>query len=462
MVHSLRGRLLLITALMVFATAAVVVFVAGRTTTIVVRRLVERRVAQQHQRVERLLSEYYAEHGGWAGVEGTLAQMEHLGGERIVLVGPGGDVVADSLGEVAGPWADAEPAPPARTILAEGRVVGLVYSLPGSRTLLEELRLPYLISPALPLGALGAAVAAILLTVALSRRILGPVESLTGAVRRMESGDLTQRVGVESSDEVGTLARAFNAMADSLERQEEMRRHMVSDIAHELRSPLTNIQGYLEAAQDGLVALDMDLVASLHEEATLLGRLVRDLQDLALAEAGQLSLHREPVPLAELVDDALAMAQPHALARGVLLESHVPNGLPPLYADAQRVAQVLRNLLNNAVSATGEGDTVGVHARREGDIVHVTVRDTGCGIAPDDLPHVFDRFFRVDRARTRGTGGSGLGLAIAKQWVEAQGGRVWAESTAGTGSAFRFTVPLCDAMPGTGAPLPSRGTDDPA
>jgi signal transduction histidine kinase len=339
------------------------------------------------------------------------------------------------------------------------------------------------VNRSLLLAAGAAGLVALLLTAVLSRRILGPVEALTVAARKMEKGDLSQRVTVRSQDEIGELARAFNAMADGLARIEQLRRHMVTDVAHELRTPLTNIRGYLEALRDGVARPDTALIDSLHEEALLLNHLVDDLQDLALAEAGQLRLARRPVALAPLVDAAVSALRPALADKDMAITVDMPADLPCADADAARVGQVLRNLLNNAITHTPAGGSIGVEATtddrpptteerglkiedsnggaaemlssilyplssepssiigRRSSVV-VRVRDSGPGIAPEHLPHLFERFYRADPARARATGGAGLGLTIVKQLVEAHGGHVWAESAPGQGATFVFTLPV--------------------
>jgi signal transduction histidine kinase len=312
-----------------------------------------------------------------------------------------------------------------------------------------------------------AGLVALALTAALSRGILGPIEALTAAARAMEQGDLSQRVRVRSRDELGVLAHAFNAMADGLARIEQLRRQLVTDVAHELRTPLTNIRGYLEALRDGVAAPTPELIGSLHDEALLLNRLVNDLQDLALAEAGQLRLDRRPVALAPLVEQAVGALGPALAEKQLAIGTELPPDLPEVYADAERVGQVLRNLLANAITHTPMGGAITVRAsvesggsrREEGggrredsatpsSILHpqpfilVQVADTGPGIAPEQLGLVFERFFRADRSRARATGGAGLGLAIVRQLVEAHGGQAWAESAPGQGATLLFTLPF--------------------
>jgi len=244
-------------------------------------------------------------------------------------------------------------------------------------------------------------------------------------------------------------------MAASLAKTEEQRKRLFSDIAHELKTPIAVIQGNVEAIMDGVVDATPERMASLREETLLLSRLVTDLRDLSLAEAGQLKLHPEPADLGELVKSAVAGVQARAEDRGVRVEASIAGGLPPVLVDPDRVGQVLRNLVANALRYTPQGGVVQVSARPDveagssanaGSFAWVSVADTGSGIPPEDLPHIFDRFYRVDRSRTRASGGTGLGLAVVKQLVESQGGRVWAESELGRGTAFHFTLPT--ATPG--------------
>jgi signal transduction histidine kinase len=258
----------------------------------------------------------------------------------------------------------------------------------------------------------------------------------------MEAGDLTQRVEITSRDEIGDLARAFNRMADGLARLEESRRQMVTDVAHELRTPLTNIRGYLEALRDGVVEPDRRITDSLYEEAMLLTHLVDDLQALSLAEAGQLRLQRQPVALADVVERAVGAFGSRAQAEGVPLQVDLPDDLPLVDVDPQRIGQVLRNLLDNGLTHTPPGGQISVTVCVRASWIEVRVSDTGSGIAAEDLPHVFERFYRADRSRSRATGGAGLGLAIAKQLVEAHGGRIEVESQVGHGTQFTFTLPV--------------------
>jgi len=263
--------------------------------------------------------------------------------------------------------------------------------------------------------------------------LTAPVRQLTAAAEAIAAGDLSQRVSVRSGDELGELAGAFNIMTENLATSEAQRRQMVADVAHELRTPLSVLQANLEAMQDGVLPVDAAQLASLHEETTLLARLVADLRLLSLAEAGQLKLELREADLRELIGRAAERLQPAAEAKAVALEIDTAPDLPKVRVDADRFTQMIGNLVDNALRYTPGGGRITLTAGWGGVSAPprrptVTVIDTGSGILPDDLPHVFDRFYRGDKSRTRASGGSGLGLAIVKQLAEAHGGRVWAES----------------------------------
>jgi two-component system OmpR family sensor kinase/two-component system sensor histidine kinase BaeS len=300
------------------------------------------------------------------------------------------------------------------------------------------------------LASAAAGVVALLAGVALFRQIVAPVRQVTAAAQAMTAGKLDQRVAVRSRDEIGQLAGAFNQMADALVQQQQLRRNLIADVAHELRTPLSVIQGNLEAMLDGVLPLGVDEIASLHEETMLLTRLVNDLRLLSLAEAGQLTLARQTVAIDELLYRAVAPLQPQADMSEITLAVQAAPALGPVAVDADRVVQVLSNLLQNALRYTGAHGTICVSAAAAANAagepeVLITVADSGSGIDASDLPHVFDRFYRGDKSRSRTSGGTGIGLALAKQLVEAHGGRIWVESTLGRGSTFRFTLPQVPA-----------------
>ncbi|MFJ6512698.1 sensor histidine kinase [Streptomyces sp. NPDC091406] len=313
------------------------------------------------------------------------------------------------------------------------------------------------LSPANTAKIAGAAALVLALTVGASvfagARLVRPLHALTGAAQRMRDGEEPASVPVLGDDEVGRLAAAFNDMSAHRARLEEQRKAMVSDVAHELRTPLSNIRGWLEAAQDGLADPDPAFVASLLEEAVLLQHIIDDLQDLAAADAGVLRLHPEPVEVRELLSQVAAAHQARAENAGVTLTVAAAATTAPdpsaLSADPVRLRQAVGNLVSNAVRHTPEGGRVTLRAyASESDasgqsdgMVVIEVTDTGSGIPADDLPHVFDRFWRAEKSRSRRTGGSGLGLAIVRKLVEAHGGTVEATSTEGEGSTFALRLP---------------------
>ncbi|TWD80552.1 two-component system sensor histidine kinase BaeS [Kribbella amoyensis] len=288
--------------------------------------------------------------------------------------------------------------------------------------------------------ALGVLLIAGLVMVFAGRRLVRPILALTGAAQRMAGGDHAARVPVNGRDEVARLGHAFNAMAESIQRHDHQRKAMVSDVAHELRTPLANIKGYLVASEDGVVPLDRELVGSLLEETGLLEHLVADLQELALADAGKLRLHPAPRDLTDLATQVVSAHRPAAERAEVTLATDT-KGPTPAIVDSARVRQALGNLVSNAIRFTPSGGRVVVGIRRVGDAYHLTVTDNGTGIAPEHLPHLFDRFYRADHSRSRATGGSGLGLAITKHLVELHGGTVTVTSRPGHGSTFTLRLP---------------------
>ena len=268
------------------------------------------------------------------------------------------------------------------------------------------------------------------------RRLAAPIGNVIAAAGRVEAGDYRVRVDERGPREVRALGRAFNTMAARLEASEEQRRRLLADVTHELRTPLTIVQGDLEALLDGVHPADAAHVAPILDETRVLSRLIDDLRTLALAEAGALTLHREPMDVGAVASETLASFRAQADRDGVTLVADVDDGLPIVEADPVRAREVLANLLANALRYTPAGGTVRVGVEGGEERVTVSVRDTGSGIAPDALPHIFDRFYKSPDSR-----GAGLGLPIAKSLVVAHGGEISARSASGEGTEIRFTLP---------------------
>lgn len=287
---------------------------------------------------------------------------------------------------------------------------------------------------------------------ALSGSIAGPVGRLTDAAAALERGERDVRVEVKGSDELSRLGLAFNAMSVALANAERLRRELVADIAHELRTPLNNLHVELEAIRDGLVTPSAARIDSLYEECDRLAALVEDLQELSLADAGALTIERQPIAVDDLVRSAVAAARVGLAAKDHSLDVSLANDLPMLYADGEKLRRVLVNVLRNAGRHGREHGKIVVTAARRDDAIAFAVADDGPGLPPADLEHVFERFYRVDKSRDRSTGGSGLGLAIARRLVEAHGGSITASNNSNGGATFAFSVPLAPN------PAPTRRT----
>ncbi len=502
--NSLVVKLMGAFALVVLVGVLVVTVVAGRATTRAFQHFMFQGRMVAAQDVLEALAAYYARNGSWAGVQAFLSRagrtmggmgmmgpmggmsgmMGMMGSSRLQVVDADTrQVVADTARTGIGRRVSEREWEAGLPIVVRGRTVGalLVQGMGMMGPSLGPLEAEFLrrVKRAVWWAALAAGGVALLLGGLLVYQITAPLGELARAAGRIAGGDLETRVRIRSSDELGRVGAAFNQMAASLARQEQLRRNLMADIAHELRTPISVIQGQVEALQDGVFPLTPESLEPIHNNAVLLSRLVEDLRTLAHAEAGQLTLDRRPVHLAEVVADLFDGLRSQAEAKGVVLEADVPPDLPPVDADPQRLRQVLLNLLSNALRHTPPGgrisiqlsvisnqssvtsDQLSVNSEQsaEGLITNhcslitdhcslitdhwllITVRDTGPGIPPEDLPHIFDRFYRGDKSRSRRTGGMGLGLAIAKHLVEAHGGRIWAESTPGQGATFHVVLP---------------------
>jgi histidine kinase len=297
---------------------------------------------------------------------------------------------------------------------------------------------------ALKAAGIAALAAALVLSLILSRGVTGQVQAMSTAAQRIAAGQYQERVNIIGMDELSQLASRFNDMAVKLDEVESMRRNLIADVSHELRTPLTAIQGSMEGLIDGVLPATPETYEQIHDEARRLNRLVDDLQELSRVEAHAFELQQQPVDVPSLVQDTIKRLGGQAAARDVRLDAILPAELPQPLGDEGRLLQVISNLTNNAIQYTPRGGAVTLSAAVVGGELHVSVQDTGVGIAPEQLPRIFDRFYRVDKSRSRQEGGgSGIGLTIARALVEAHGGRIWAESGgAKRGSTFIFALPV--------------------
>lgn len=484
--------IILVGALAIYATVNVV-------TTTQFRRFVLAEDIAQAQALTEPLADFFRRQQSWRGVDELLAfsvvppgsmgpsMMRGIGGmmsrsgeemmalmqarmstpDRVVLLDAGGTVVADTAGTMVGQRHADDHLAQGAAVQVGGQQIGtvLVGSMiepalnPLAEDFLRSINLSVLLLALL--GGLGA----LALGLILFRQIMAPLRQVTAGAEAVAAGDLNRRVEEQGPEELSRLARAFNHMAASLAEAEQLRHYLIADVAHELRTPIFVMQANLEAMLDGVFDLNQENVAEVHQETLLLGRLVGDLRDLASAEAGELRLQLEPCDLNQVVRRGIDQMQAEAKEKDLTLTAVLAPDLPAVLADSQRIEQVLYNLVTNALRHTPRGGWVQVQSSVLNDLSSVigdshtpmvdqdrlsgdrwaviAVRDSGEGILAEDLPYVFERFYRADRSRSRATGGSGLGLTIARQIVLAHGGQIWAESAGpAQGSAFALALPL--------------------
>lgn len=450
MFKSLRMRLFGTLLLVVTVALGTIAVYASQVTTSEFERTVtgilryrDPRLDTKIHNIQKYIIQNRGEMDIWGKLQGLLEQMEASSQIRFVMTDLDGMIYADSSRKIIGAELNTSLSKPFAAFLIDGQPI-LAYfeplDAPNLHTIQE--RFTTSVNRSLMLAIIAAGSVTLLLTLLLSASILRPISALTSAARKMESGDLSQRVNVKAKDELGELANAFNAMADGLDHLEQLRRNMVTDVAHELRTPLSNIRGYLEALQDDMLDPTPEMIHLLHEEAMTLNHLVDELQELALAEAGQLQMDCRAVEISEIVDKAVSSISPQASNKNLQLSTSVPEDLPLAEADPDRLNQILRNLLNNAITYTPPGGNISINASEKNHAIEISVADTGAGIAPEHLPYIFERFYRADKSRTRATGGAGLGLAIVKHLVEALDGEVAVESVLGEGTKVIFTLPI--------------------
>lgn len=401
------------------------------------------------------LQNYYQANGSWAGVQLNRPPPQdpppdksdsRFGRGGLTLADVNGVVVFAGEGFFLNQQLSAAQLEDGEAIDVNGARVGTLILVPDAPGYGGPEGAAFLgrLNTAFWLSALGAAIIALLLGGLLANALTRPLKQLTQATHAIARGQLHQQVTVHSKDEIGELAQAFNRMSADLARVSQLRRQMTADIAHDLRTPLSLIQAHAEALRDGVLPPSPETFTLIHDEALRLSRLVEDLRLLSLADAGELALNRRPCPPAELLERAVSLQTIRAQTQGVTLTLDTAPDLPLVNVDPDRLAQVLGNLLDNALRYTPAGGRVTCRATVASSSAAVlfAIADTGPGLAPADLPHVFERFYRADPSRHRDSNGSGLGLAIARSLVEAHGGRIWAETAPGAGAQFFVELPL--------------------
>lgn len=309
------------------------------------------------------------------------------------------------------------------------------------------------VQQALLISGFAALAAAVFVSLFVSRRIVEPLLTLSSVSRRLAEGFYRERTRIASDDEIAQLSRSVNQLADALDQTEQRRLALLADVTHELRTPLATIGGYMEGLLDGVIRPTPQTYSLILHETNRLQRLIEDLELLSRVEAGQLPVVARSTDISRVLEDVAVQFEPLFTANQVRLEVNAPGSLPPVWADPDRIAQVLINILSNAYRYTPAGGGVTIQARQEEAQIRVAVIDSGVGIAAEHLPHLFERFYRVDKSRARQSGGSGIGLAIARHLVYAQGGTIWAESGGpGQGTTFCFTLPLAPHAQGEAIP----------
>jgi histidine kinase len=308
-------------------------------------------------------------------------------------------------------------------------------------------RFQIVVDQALLISAFAALAAAIVVSLFVSRRIVEPLQELSNVSRRLAQGYYRERTSIRSDDELADLSQSINQLAAALEQTEQRRLALLADVTHELRTPLTTIEGYMEGLIDGVIAPEPQIFAMIQHEAVRLKWLTEELVLLSRAEAGQLRIAPQPTNLPVLVEHSAAQFQPQFAAQEIQLELRMPPELPEVLADPNRLEQILINLLSNALRYTPAGGHVTITAEPHDFFVQLAVQDSGIGIATEHIPHIFERFYRVDKSRARRSGGTGIGLTIARHLVYAQGGEIWVESAGlGHGATFYVTLPVYAAV----------------
>ena len=465
MLQSLYGKLTLAFLLVAFTTAALVAIFIRLTSA---DRLAQLIIDQQRSSLEQALSDYYDSNGSWQGVDQNWAQIrtltlptpaggpvEHYPSDGRPPEGQGGHELfglADAQGVVivsvdpnypAGSTLPANVLRGGSPVMVDEQQVGTILTArqaPGFNP--QEARYLQRTNEALIFASAGALLVALVMGVLLARTLAGPLRALTQAAQSISQGQLEQEVKVGASDEIGQLAAAFNSMSREVARVNQLRRQMTADIAHDLRTPLTVISGYIEAMRDGVLKPTPERLELIYSEIERLQDLVGDLRMLSLADAGELSLNPQSISPKVLLDRAASLFRHQAEQGQVRIDVSANGDLPEIRVDEARMMQILGNLISNALRYTPPHGRITLSAQPGGGGLDIRVQDTGEGIALEELAHIFERFHRADKSRHSESGETGLGLAIVKALVELHGGQVSAESTPGQGSTIHLWFPV--------------------
>ncbi|GFP26590.1 two-component system, OmpR family, phosphate regulon sensor histidine kinase PhoR [Candidatus Hakubella thermalkaliphila] len=514
--RTLNSKLLVSFLVVVLVTVGLTSLALGFITGSQFSNYLRRGAEVRSQSLATFLVDSYLKNGNWQEVQEVISGLTTMMGDHIVVVDRSNTVVASSSEELVGQKIEEPQVWTARIPLLtdQGKQIGTLYltggRMPGHRRMMEmmgggtggmmgqggpmsspitvvdpssaglEKQFLDSIRNSITIVALISLALAIVISLYLARSITRPLQDMIRVTRSISEGDLSQRVRADSQDELGALAQSFNIMANDLAKQEKMRRDLVADIAHEFRTPLTTIRGYVESILDGVKKPDQDILGRIGAETERLTTLISDLQELSRAESGKLSLEKKPVDLNVLVEEVLPKFEKESpmhrgaprrmkimlfsrespMHRGaprrmkiglfsreiaekeIQVETDLDRGLPLALVDERRIGQVLENILNNGIKYNYQKGRVRVSTREEGEGVRITIADTGQGISSQDLPYIFERFYRGDKSRSRHTGGTGIGLSIAKNLVEAHRGTISVQSQPGQGSTFSVWLPL--------------------
>jgi len=501
---SLQGRLTLGFALVLAMSITSVSVYSAYATRVETERFAAEIELARAERAEQLVMDTFEANQNWDEVQYAIQQVGNLYGWRVVLENESGMVVADSHqivrdaqglfeslqdrfarparftkrpvyvnGELIGQLlVDERPARDERPLsmreFYSGAISRFFPDQPAQIVTVQATQIPSqatgdlvaevleFVDPPLSnlqasfqrsllIAGIAAGFAGLLIVMLLTRQALAPVRNLTAAASSLGAGDLSQRVPESGSDDIGKLANTFNTMAGDLELAVDQRRQLTADVAHELRTPLTNIQGYIEAIKDGVVEPDEETIDTIHTQTLHLATLIEDLRILAIVDAGALELnksHGSPIPV---IQDSVAHFSQRANEREIDLDVLVTGSNVTVDFDETRIRQIVSNLVENALTHTPNNGTISVSLVGESTGLTMSVSDSGLGISSDDLPRIFDQFYRADQSRTRATGGAGLGLTIVKRLVEAHGGQITVASEPGNGATFTVVLPASRA-----------------